>query len=384
MRILVLPASGTSHVMGVIPLCQGLRAAGHDVLFAGTGGLDVAVRAGLHAVDVAPDIDLGPVFARHADAHEAFTARQRAGTATDAENVALAARVFSDVARVLAPAVCDLARQWRPDLVLYTPMQGCGPLAAAAAGVPAVEQMDGVTGGPALRSEMAGGLAAEYERYAPRGAPDVVDLDVLPASLRAGPVNAWPMRPVPYTGGRRLPAWMFQPPGRRRIVVTFGTVLPHSGGLGALSTLVESMAEADASFLVALGGGRPDVIPAPPPNVTVYSWLPVDVLASGCAALIHHGGQMSMLTAAYFGVPQLMLPHDSDQFENGEAVRRRGAGLVATLDTVTAGLIDTVATDAALRRASVELAAEIQGMPSPADTARRLTHEVASRRPARR
>jgi UDP:flavonoid glycosyltransferase YjiC (YdhE family) len=93
---------------------------------------------------------------------------------------------------------------------------------------------------------------------------------------------------------------------------------------------------------------------------------------------------MSMLTAAYFGVPQLMLPHDSDQFENGEAVRRRGAGLVATLDTVTAGLIDTVATDAALRRASVELAAEIQGMPSPADTARRLTHEVASRRPARR
>lgn len=376
MRVLFTPAPGASHILGVIPLANGFRAAGHDVIFATTGAVTVAARAGYHVVDVLPGADLGGIFAEHAEGYAALTARQKAGTATREEEIASAAAVFGAVGEVMAPPLCDLADRWRPDLVVYTPMLACGPLLAAHLDVPGVEQMDGFTGGTDLRGAFFGEMEAAYQRFAGgRQAERITSLDVLPASLSAGRTEGRLMRFIPYTGGDRVPTWMFEPPRRRRIVVTFGTVLPHTGQLPAMRRLIDELAAVDASVLVALGGAPVDQLGQLPDNVAAYSWLPVDRALSTCVGLVHHGGQASMLTAAASGVPQLVLPHDSDQFANGDAVRRRGIGLVGDPDAPIAEHINALLTDDRMREAAQDVQREIASMPTPAQVVASLTSE---------
>ncbi len=43
-------------------------------------------------------------------------------------------------------------------------------------------------------------------------------------------------------------------------------------------------------------------------------------------AFITHGGQNSLLEAAYAGVPLIIVPFFADQFHNGQSVQRQGFG----------------------------------------------------------
>lgn len=304
MRALFATAAGTSHVMGVIPLANAYRAAGYEVLFATTAVMEVAARAGFHVVDVAPGTRLGQIFGSFTAQNAELNRREAAGTATPAEANDLAAAVFGRVAAIMAKPFCELADLWRPDVVVYTPLQGCGQLVAARLGVPAVEQMDGLSGGEPLQAALFREMQDLYQRFAGGHRPaDVQYLDVVPPSMSTADDEAIPMRFVPYTTGRHLPGWMFLTPGRPRYVVTFGTVLPHTGHMDRLRRVIGEIAKVDASFLLGLGGLPADQVGELPPNITAYTWLPVDVLVQGCSGMIHHGGQASMLTAAYYGVP---------------------------------------------------------------------------------
>lgn len=103
---------------------------------------------------------------------------------------------------------------------------------------------------------------------------------------------------------------MIKVPGRPRIGLTLGTVLPMMGGLGGLSALLDAAGKIDAEFVLALGKIDAAGLPAPPDNVRVcVEWIPLGWLLRTCVAAVHHGGAGTTLTTMDAGIPQLVLPH---------------------------------------------------------------------------
>jgi UDP:flavonoid glycosyltransferase YjiC (YdhE family) len=101
-----------------------------------------------------------------------------------------------------------------------------------------------------------------------------------------------------------------------------------------------------------------------------------------CAAIIHHGGVGTMMTAAQDAVPQLVLPFDADQPELAERLARHGAGLAvpaaaATGARVRANLLRLLADDGMRRRAE-KLRAEVAAQPTPHDLVPRLEELAAT------
>ena len=92
-----------------------------------------------------------------------------------------------------------------------------------------------------------------------------------------------------------------------------------------------------------------------------------------------------MLTAASFGLPQLLVSGITDQLENGEWIAAAGAGVSlswadASHETITAG-IKTIVSDQATRQAARDLRDEISAQPAPAAITATL-RQLATRQPA--
>jgi UDP:flavonoid glycosyltransferase YjiC (YdhE family) len=76
-------------------------------------------------------------------------------------------------------------------------------------------------------------------------------------------------------------------------------------------------------------GAPPAVLPNPlPPEVCVLPFAPFSEIYPRCAAVVHHGGIGTAAQALRAGVPQLIVPWGLDQFWTAEQVQRIGAGRV--------------------------------------------------------
>jgi calicheamicin 3'-O-methyl-rhamnosyltransferase len=130
MRVLCSAVPLEGHVRPVLPLSTALARAGHDVRLATGPDLHDCVRE----VGLLPLI-AGPSFA---EAHAATA--HLPGLA----ELSLTQRGAATFSRVIAPAkLPDLERivaEWKPDLVVHECTDLAAPIAAAAAGVPAVTQ----------------------------------------------------------------------------------------------------------------------------------------------------------------------------------------------------------------------------------------------------
>src|SRR3954470_23297857 len=125
-----------------ISLAHALRAAGHEVLVATAGGKEAA-NAGLHVVDTAPGVDIGAVFQQAASEQpEEFDYSTDVDTEKGLEFVGA---IFAKLSGVSVDLTVSAAESWRPDVVVYSSMEGTGPLVAAKLGVPAVSHGFGFT-----------------------------------------------------------------------------------------------------------------------------------------------------------------------------------------------------------------------------------------------
>jgi hypothetical protein len=98
--------------------------------------------------------------------------------------------LFAVVSAEFVEATVSLVRLWKPDLVVHSPLQGAGPLAAAVAGVPSVVPMMGGVG--ALRPLVAAAGAVDAEFVLAMGDADLSELGALPDNLRpVGWVARW-------------------------------------------------------------------------------------------------------------------------------------------------------------------------------------------------
>jgi UDP:flavonoid glycosyltransferase YjiC (YdhE family) len=366
-RVLFLSTPLPSHTYPMVPLAWALRAAGHEVLISTTDDAVSVTSAGIDVLDFDPEgrcPSLAQINATRPD-----IVAKRAHRVSDGEVLLIeATRQYVD--RMIA-----VAELWRPDLIVHSQLQGGGPIAAAKLGVPAVEH-----GGSLLRNDDFYDRLSVLipETFAAHGIETLgarrAGLDVAPPSMVPAQHGAeqWPMRYIPFNGGGLVPGRLVSASARPRVAVTIGTNIMAPNMRELLDRLLAAAPGVEAEFVLLLSGVGAEVGPLPGNVRAVTEWLPLRALLRSCAAVIHHGGAGSILTALDAGVPQLAVPSGAPNYLQSDAVRERGAGLTATAADLDAALIRRVLEDDKLRRTATELRDEIAAMPSPVALVPRL------------
>ncbi|MEV7087008.1 nucleotide disphospho-sugar-binding domain-containing protein [Streptomyces sp. NPDC093085] len=375
MRVLLAAPPFFGLLYPLIPLAHGLRAAGHEVLVATSGAaVGHTERAGLVAVDCAPGIDPDALYAEM-ERNRGNRRPPAPGERGAAPKAPGKGGGFSFFAAEMADRTVAVAEEWRPDLVVHTPLGVAGQVAAARLRVPSVLHAVGFGHTAAHVGMVNATLAPVYARYGLEG-PDPVAawLDVTPPSMSVtAEPRRWFLRYVPYNGGGRVPDWLTAPRERPRVAVTLGTVRPVVDGVSPVKWVVEAARETDAEFVLALGGGDLADLGELPDNVRTTEWIPLSLLLARSDAVVHHGGAGTTLTALDSGLPQIVLGEGADRPANAAAVRARGCGLVpGDPGDLTPALVDRLLTDEALRAAARDVAREMATTPSPGETVPRL------------
>ena len=381
MRVLLISSPSATHIMPIVPLAWALRAAGHEVLVVGQPDIVATARgAGLPVLAVRA---FGDVF----DAWELLPQGKRPietglFQVQDGQWEQMA-RAWVIHAKQLSGQYLELARAWQPSLLLTDPLEFSALIVGGALGVPVVQHR----WGPEPLSHAGLGLARRLldERAimlgSPEGLPDPdLMLDPFPACWSVpGVPPGEQIRAVPYNGGGRAPAWAAEPPAGRRVCVSFGSVMLDLGGVPLVRHLVQAAAAmSDIELVVTIGDSHRAMLGPVPSMVRLVPPTPLHTFIGSCAAVVHHGGGGTALTALAHGVPQLLLPQMVDQFVRCERIAASGAGL--SLPDVSAqndpaalrDALSAVIEAAGYRETAGQLRDENAAQPSPAGMAGRL------------
>ncbi len=422
MRVLFVTTPEKAHFLAMVPVAWALRAAGHEVLVASQPAFVPVVRAaGLPAAGVGRDADLWRLLERDPRLRDWTWEPERglphpydaiddpaAGTwerLRDGYEEAM--RTWHRPANMpIVAALADLGSQWRPHLVVWEPLAMAGAVAATACGALharllwsldvfgatrrrfaslATERVAGEADDPVARW-----LAPWARRYGRTFDEDMVNahltIDQHPPSLGLDTgLDRLHVRHVPYGGPSVVPDWLRRPPDRPRVALTMGISLSeHRGhyGFSAVEAL-EALAALDVE-VVATVRTPGDAAAKLPRNVRLTPFVPFQALAATCAAVVHHGGFGTALTAAGLGVPQLVLPHDFDGPAFARAAVRQGASLALPADAATgddiAAAVDLLLTVPAFRRRAGALRAEMTVTASPREAVTALVGRVEDHR----
>ena len=407
MRVLLVSYAERTTSLPLVPIAWGLRAAGHDVLVATQpAGVDLLAGAGLPVVSVGRDHAFWRVMRRvvEFDRDDPVPGFDTviSGDLDDDELAAGYEKVVRWWWRLVNDSMVGdlvrLARQWRPDVVVWETSTFAGAVAARASGAAHVRMVWSVdlfarlrTRFLALRSNtpVDDPFAAWLGNWAERSGTSYTEdlalgqatLTFLPASLR-GPeqrtVTYLPVRFVPYPGRSVVPRWVTEPATRPRVAVSFGTTgAEHFATDGRhLVDVVAGLARLPAEVVVATSAELGSALVGAPGNVRVVPFVPLDALLGSCRLLINHGGPNTVATAVSQGVPQLIVPAEFDAPELAAHVERSGAGRVvarraATPDAVYA-LAHELLHDPSAAAAADDLRVEARAMPDPMSLADEL------------
>ncbi|WP_052503919.1 nucleotide disphospho-sugar-binding domain-containing protein [Micromonospora haikouensis] len=408
MRILFTPVAATATpLFHLVPLAWAFRAAGHEVRVAVLPDLAQAVTAtGLPVAEVGRDYKImdGVIASRGghrvieapasewtrsglASADGAASApppADRAGLA-DLRNAAMAPLV--EGAARMTPDLLRFAERWRPDLVVTDSMVFAAPIVAARLGIPLVrhtwgpdvmrmisQPLQGFSDAGDVRGQWPVGLPELYDHYGVEVRNDHPQrtVDPWPTSLQLpGMTGRLPVRFVPYNGAAAVPDWALDRPGRPRVCVTWGTSTAALAGDEAfvLPRVVDALAGMDVEVVLAISAADRVKLGSLPDNARVAENVPLHLFMPSCSAIVNQGGTSSLLTAACFGVPQVMMPQTADNPFNAANYNASGAGITldptrATNDEIGAA-VARVLTDEACRAAAGKVREEIAGTPPP-------------------
>lgn len=383
MRIAFAANPALGHVLPLLPLALAARAAGHEVAVLGGSAIGPALAgSGLRHVEAGPP-DLATVFA-------AIEADRLQGPRLAVQVWALG---FAEVvARPMARALLELARDWAPELVVHEDSEQGTWIAAERLGIPHValqatawrSSMLRLSAGPAGRIRDELGLPpdpglATWHRFG--------FLATRPLSLRDPadplPATATEIRPEPPADdGATVAPWLDGSPGRARIAATLGTVNPGRRA-PLMARLLDALAPLDAEIVAALGPGlEPNAFLPRPANVRLVNYIPMSRLLPASDLVVCHAGSGTVLAALGVGRPLVLLPMAADQPQNAAACRAAGAAVVLSPDQWTPGAIRAAVADAlvdpVLARNAGRVRAEIRAMPDPSTVVRRLEALVAA------
>jgi len=309
--------------------------------------------------------------------------------------------------RAELPALGDLVASWRPDVIVRESWEFGSELLAELHGIPILRvglglvRLETETTRPAARAvheaRAALGLASDPTGERLAATPYMT---MMPAELEdPAPPESLKIRRFRFEvdqGAEALPDWW---PGNADplVYLTFGSVaagahLPYYPAL--YRSAIEAVAPLAVRILLTVGDAERDLgeLGEPPPNVHLETWVPHDDVARHADAIVCHGGFGSTLGALAHGTPLVVLPlFSSDQWGNGEAVARAGAGITVADDagerkalelpersTVAelAGAVTSVLEQPTFRRGAARVADAIRALP-PVDESVRFIEEVA-------
>ena len=152
------------------------------------------------------------------------------------------------------------------------------------------------------------------------------------------------------SGAEELPDWW---PGNEDplVYLTFGSVaagahLPYYPAL--INAAIEALAPLAIRILLTVGDAEREIaeLGEVPSNVHVETWVPHDDVARRADVIVCHGGFGSTLGALAHGTPLVVLPlFSNDQWANGEAVARAGAGITVADDASERKVLELPASD---------------------------------------
>jgi zeaxanthin glucosyltransferase len=120
-------------------------------------------------------------------------------------------------------------------------------------------------------------------------------------------------------------AWLSRDDGRPIVVVSFGTFL--SARDDVLARVAAALRGMEVRAAVAIGATPREALGPLPPEWLVRPSLPQVALLRAAHLLISHGGNNSVTEALAHGVPLLVMPFATDQFDGAAAVERHLAGI---------------------------------------------------------
>jgi UDP:flavonoid glycosyltransferase YjiC (YdhE family) len=281
--------------------------------------------------------------------------------------------------------VVRVATEWKPDLLVQSHVDGAGLVAAAKLGIPLVNHGFGFSriGADEYAKLFQEHMADAFDRHGVTATPSLdAMIQVAPPSMTGDTSIGWPMRYVPFNGGGQRPEWLPFEPDRPRIAVTLGSVSGKSGGYSVVRRVIAAAEGLGVELVLALGDEVDSAtLGALPPYVHVAGWMPLNVLLPSCAALVHHGGAGTTLTALDAGVAQLIVPSGADRYINADAVAARGVGVSCLDGAVEPAMLDRLLHDDGLRAAATAVRAEMRAMPSPVSLVPALEELAGAARP---
>lgn len=389
MKALFATSGWLTHYYMIAPLAWAFRSCGHDVRVAGPAMVEpFVVGSGLPFVAAGPDVDFMAIRRRALEHESGFDGPETEEDLSDLierEGTHEILSAWQDATFAGTEAVVSFARSWHPDIVVADTMSVGGLVAAGSLGVPAVRHLlatdilGSVEGEGMLK--ILPGFADHFRDYGAEFEVDPADrtIDPCPPSMQPPPLpSRMQMRYVPYNGTGVLPSWLLEPARRPRVCVTWGTSALWSAGRAGFQVpeVLHALEGTGAEVVLALGPGQREHLGTVPDNVRVVESLPLHLVMPGCDLLVSQGGSATMLTASYYGVPQLTVPYLPEQVNEGEAHAATGAGLclpAARADRRTLGeYLERLLTDRSFTDGAERLRAEIHAQPDPISTVRSL------------
>jgi UDP:flavonoid glycosyltransferase YjiC (YdhE family) len=401
MRVLFMPLGYPTHYFPMVSLAWAFRASGHEVRVAGEPALaPVIERSGLTAVPVGRDYD----FMRSSnDLYWKTRARieESLGRELKQEEIPqlppelrrlfgeMKFRPHAELTNIMIDDLVALAREWRPDLIVGDPFLYAATLLAGITGVPLVRNLWGtdilrqiavypglgLTGIGDSRDQWPELLLEIYDRYNVKVRADfaVRTIDPCPPSLQVADVpNRIGIQYVPYNGPGSVPRWLLEPATRPRVCVSWGTGTTHlMGGAGFLVPgVLNALEELDAEVILTVKRGDRDRVGEVPPGTRVVEELPLHLVLPTCGAIVNQGGAGTVLTAAFYGLPQVIIPQIMDQPFNADRMAEIGAGISLAADADSGAIkkaVSTVLFETRARDAARAVQEEMLGLPAPAD-----------------
>jgi UDP:flavonoid glycosyltransferase YjiC (YdhE family) len=147
------------------------------------------------------------------------------------------------------------------------------------------------------------------------------------------------------------------------------------------------VASLSVDVVVTLGAHNDPADLGPQPDtVHLEQWLPLPTLLARCSLVVCHGGSGTLLASLAAGLPLVLVPRGSDQFDNAAACVQAGAARVVPPEALNSDVIATevqrLLDDRSYREAAGCLRAEIEAMPEPAAVVPRLEQLAGPKRPA--
>ncbi|QSB16021.1 activator-dependent family glycosyltransferase [Natronosporangium hydrolyticum] len=429
MRVLISVLAVKTHLYNVVPLAWALQAAGHQVRVASQPDLAAAITdAGLTAVPVGDELRMGTAQGPRS---QTFRAHEGIMTSPHPEQlewqevlgaftVACAVEYEYFAGGQMLDDLVDVAREWRPDLVIWDALTFAGAIAARACGAAHARLLFGIdyisrmhqryrtllASMPAEQRDdpVHDWLAARLDRYGcatDLSGSDTVEL--MSGQWTIDPTPEWmqlplglprlPVRIVPFNGARPIPDWVYEPPRRARVCLSLGMSGRDlfGGDVVSADDLLAALGELDIELIATLNADQLTTTDNLPPNIRIVDFIPLNELAPTCAAVIHHGGFGTLGNVLVHGIPSLTIPAPWwDEADLGQHLHHRKAGQYLhptqlTTETLTTAL-NHLLHDPSYRHNAQTIQTEIRHTPSPNDlttTLEKLTHQHRNPAPRR-